>query len=181
MEFNEIEKFISKLTSKCTVLSITIGGLWLKVDFTGSNFKDIYTFSIETDSWIFVDDINSKNDYSSIIKDENNFNKYRRKSILGIYDLTGYDINSINLTKKGLLQLFINNKKISFLPYEDDQNHYYEGPYWHVIVNSDRYGDYWTVNNEDGELVINDKIDWASTDLKLKTIKPNKANQRGSK
>ena len=171
MEFNEIEKFISKLTYKCTVLSVTIGGLWLKVDFTGSNYKDIYTFSIETNSWIFVDDISSNKNYSSIIKDENNFNEYRRKSILGIYDLTGYDINSISLTKEGLLQVLIDNKKISFIPYEDGVNHYYEGPYWHLIVNSDLYGSYWTVNNDDGELVINDKIDWASSDLRLKNNK----------
>lgn len=152
--------------SKCTVLSITIGGIWLKVDFSGSNFKDIYTFSIETESWIFVDDVNSKNDHSSTIEDENNFNKCRREAILGIYDLTGYDIESVNLKKTGLLQLVINNKEISFIPYDKEQNDYYEGPYWHVIVNSDLHGNYWTVNNEKGEITVNNKIDWESSDLR---------------
>ena len=165
MTNTQIEDFLSKLTSKCCVLSITVGGIWLKVDFSGSNFKDIYTFSIESDSWIFVDEYNSKEDYSTIINDDNNFNKYRREAMLGIYDLTGYDIDSISLKNTGILEILIDNKKISFMPFEDVENHYYEGPYWSFIVNSDRYGDYWVVRNEDGDIGVNKNIIFESNDL----------------
>jgi len=163
MRNEQIEEFLSKLTRKCCVLSFTVGGLWFKIDFSGSNFKGIYTFSIESDSWIFVDDINSKNDYSSIVQDDNNFNKYRREAILGIYDLTGYDINSINLNNTGILEIFVSNKKISFIPYAENQ--YYEGPYWHIIVNSDKYGHYWVVRNNDGDIDVNKTISFESSEL----------------
>lgn len=154
MDTKEIEKLLTQVMVGGNMSSLRVSGEWVSVYFSACNVKDITQVFIDTDSWVFVEDENKRIDCENI--DETDFFKTRRDILTKLYDLTGYDIESVSLVQKKSLRILINGRVLMVCPklIKATDIDYYES--WRIIT-SDESGDQWLVQLEAGDLLTNNK------------------------
>lgn len=121
--------------------SLRVSGEWLTLYFSAYSVKNVLQVSIDTDSWVFVED-GKGIDCGSI--DETDFFGGRRAILTKLYDLTGCDIESVSIVQKKSLQIVINGYVVAVCPklIKATEMDYHES--WRVIT-SNETGDQWLV------------------------------------
>lgn len=113
--------------------SITVAGPELKILFSGGGIKGISYTTIDTDALVLVENENIKANYSEYNEDD--FFPSRRKVIVELYKLTGYDVQSVEIKDNGLIEIGINNQFIIIYPFEDVTKPGYIGTdSWNLIT-----------------------------------------------
>ncbi len=154
MDTEEIEKLLAHVMVGGNMSSLRVSGEWISVYFSACNIKGITQVSIDTDSWVFVENENSRIDCENI--DEADFFKTRRDILSKLYDLTGYDVESVSLGQKKFLRILINGHALVVCPKLIKATNiiYYES--WRIITSGEN-GDQWLVQLEAGDLLTNNK------------------------
>ena len=152
MDIEKIEKLLTQVMVGGNMSSLRVSGEWVSLYFSACNVKDVTQVSIDTDSWVFVEDENKRIDCESI--DETDFFKTRRDILAKLYDLTGYDIESVSLVQKKSLRILINGRVIMVCPklIKATDIDYYES--WRIITSNEN-GDQWLVQLEAEDLLTN--------------------------
>jgi len=154
MDTEEIEKLLTQVMVGGNMSSLRVSGEWVSLYFSACNVKDVTQVSIDTNSWVFVEDGNKRTDCENI--DETDFFKTRRDILPELYDLTGYDIESVSLVQEKSLRILINGHVVMVCPKLIKATNivYYES--WRIIT-SDENGDQWLVQLEAENLLTNNK------------------------
>ncbi|WP_303908976.1 hypothetical protein [Thiohalomonas denitrificans] len=127
MQQDQIQKMLSDLLVGATILSMKVAGPELEIFFTGGNSGVAELFSVDTDARIFV----GKGSYpeSEKLQDEDFFAQ-RCEAIVGIYKLTGYDVDSVSVFPNGSLDILVEGVNILILPEKEDS--------WDFIVHESK-------------------------------------------
>lgn len=135
MEIDEIQSRLSNLLVGTTILSMKLAGAELELFFTGVRASNSGVASIDTDAWIFMGELASI-DSGKIVDDA--FFECREDAIVGLYRLTGYDVEAVQVDLNGILQLTVGGNIITVYPDPASGSSYYEGDFWNVIIESNQ-------------------------------------------
>lgn len=127
MEFPDIQSWLLELLRGATVLSMRIAGPELELFFCGVKLSDSRIASIDTDAWIFV---GNKDDFEPNQVTDAEFFAKRPDAIVGLYELTGYDVEAVEVSDTGVLILRIGEKDVIIHP---------------VFVEPSPAQDFWTI------------------------------------
>lgn len=154
MDIEKIAQLLTKVMVGGNMSSLQVSGEWIKLNFSARNLKNITQVSIDTDSWVFVEDDKKRVDCEDI--EQTDFFQTRRDILVKLYDLTGFDIESVSLVQERYLRIFINNCVITICPkpIKTTEINYYET--WRIITN-DENGERWLVQLEAEDLLANSK------------------------
>jgi hypothetical protein len=113
MELNQIRQTLSDVLIGTSVLSMKLAGPELEIFFIGSRLSTSGIASIDTDAWIFV---GNRNDFEPTKISDDEFFKQRASAIVGLYELTGYGVEAVEINTSGVLQLRIGEKDVVIYP-----------------------------------------------------------------
>lgn len=131
-ESEGIQKMLTEMMVGATIGSLKIAGPELEIFFVGGKVKNASHFSIDTDAWVSVVDSGRK--FRSEVVNDKDFFEARKAAIIGLYELTGYDIESVKVDNGGCIQLEAGNKIVLIYPADDSTPEYIEGDSWNVIA-----------------------------------------------
>lgn len=108
---------------------MTIAGPILEIYFSGAKISSSTFASIETDAWVFVGD---RREFDSGEITEESFFTNREQAIVGLFRLTGYDVERLSVSSSGVLEMRVFDKDIIIYPVKTDLAYVHD--FWNIVV-----------------------------------------------
>ena len=148
MKQKEIQKKLEKLLLGGRLLHLKVAGIVFEMFFVPAHSEVVSLFCIGTDASIFVgEDVSIENHYE--LKDENFFPQ-RAKAMVAIFELTGYEIESVSVLTSGALSFMLGKSNVLIIPEEVKEYTYIGSDKWYVTLTDSKDCEHGYVIFEDG-------------------------------
>ena len=151
-----IDNLINQIMAGGNMSSLLLAGRETVIYFDSSDMKGCRRFYIDTDSDVGVYKINSN--INSNEEDESDYLFDREDAIVKLYNLTGFDIDSVSLINNVDLKININDFVILIKPQCQEVNNNTYCDSWSLITEKDSGSKNWVAQVSGDEVLINEDI-----------------------